>query len=721
MKKIFTPILLVACCFVFSFCSEDRNKIISEATKVIERQIGEKANHIQFELLPTDDGRDVYQIEAKKGQLYLSGSSSVAICYAFYTYLKDACHNMIAWSGKHLELPKVWPDYKKTKVVSPYSLRYYLNVCTFGYTSPYWDWKRWEEEIDWMAMHGFNMPLATVASEAIAEKVWLKMGLSKKEIRSFFTSPAYLPWHRMGNMSKWGGPLSDSWMESQIELQHRIIERMKSLGMKPIAPAFAGFIPKGFIKKHPEMAYNHLQWGGFDEDYTVDVLPPNSPYFKKTGKLFIKEWEKEFGKNTYYLSDSFNEMKLPIDKNNIDAKHQILADYGEAIYASIKAGNPEAIWVTQGWTFGYQHDFWDKKSMQALLSRVPDDKMIIIDLGNEFPKWVWNTRQTWKVHDGFYGKKWIFSYVPNFGGKTLLTGDLNLYASSSVKALKSSNKGYLVGFGCAPEGLENNEIVYDLIADMGWRDKKIDLDVWISSYCTARYGAYPRAMKEAFKLFRKTVYGSYYSYPRYTFQTIIPDSHRVSKVDKSLMFKQGVIDFLSCANELRNSDLYTNDALFLSANYVAIEVDSIYQKALDAKEKGNVELSKKLLDKTIDKLLIVDKLLADLPNNQLSEWIEKARNFGETDFEKDKYESDAKRLITTWGGRQEDYAARFWGGLIKDYYIPRLKIYFSKGKDEVNKWEEGWIQTPWKEKKEVFENPLNIAIKMLTSKEVKNK
>ena len=75
------------------------------------------------------------------------------------------------------------------------------------------------------------------------------------------------------------------------------------------------------------------------------------------------------------------------------------------------------MWVTQGWTFGYQHDFWDRSSLQALLSRVPDDKMIIIDLGNDYPKWVWGTEQTWKNHDGFYGKKWIFSYVPNFGGK----------------------------------------------------------------------------------------------------------------------------------------------------------------------------------------------------------------------------------------------------------------------------------------------------------------
>lgn len=45
------------------------------------------------------------------------------------------------------------------------------------------------------------------------------------------------------------------------------------------------------------------------------------------------------------------------------------------------------VWVTQGWTFGYQHSFWDKESLKALLSNVPDDKMIIIDLGNDYPKW----------------------------------------------------------------------------------------------------------------------------------------------------------------------------------------------------------------------------------------------------------------------------------------------------------------------------------------------
>ena len=496
--------LLISTTLFFCSCHKPKTDIITPAKQLIERQIGERAQSIHFEYIEPSDGKDIFEVIASDGRLTLRGSSSVAICYAFHTYMKEACKSMKTWSGEHITSVMPWPDYELYEQVSPYELRYFLNVCTFGYTTPYWDWERWEKEIDRMALYGVNMPLATVASEAIAERVWLRMGLNKEEIREFFTAPAHLPWHRMGNLNKWDGPLSDAWQQNQIALQHQILTRMRELGMQPIAPAFAGFVPEGFVQKHPDTQFRHMRWGGFDEEYNAYVLPPDSPFFEEIGKLFVEEWEKEFGENTYYLSDSFNEMELPIDKEDKEAKYKLLAEYGETIYKSIAAGNPDAVWVTQGWTFGYQHSFWDKESLKALLSNVPDDKMIIIDLGNDYPKWVWNTEQTWKVHDGFYGKKWIFSYVPNFGGKNIMTGDLDMYASSSVKALRAANKGNLIGFGSAPEGLENNEVVYELLADMGWSSDSIDLDDWMKIYCEARYGGYPDAMEEAWKLFRKT-------------------------------------------------------------------------------------------------------------------------------------------------------------------------------------------------------------------------
>ena len=35
-----------------------------------------------------------------------------------------------------------------------------MNVCTMSYSAVFWDWARWEREIDWMALQGYNLPLA---------------------------------------------------------------------------------------------------------------------------------------------------------------------------------------------------------------------------------------------------------------------------------------------------------------------------------------------------------------------------------------------------------------------------------------------------------------------------------------------------------------------------------------------------------------------------------
>lgn len=704
--KAFKLTLSVIAAAMFISCGSPKSDFVKASEDVIVRAIG-SLDGITLQEIPSEGGKDCYEICAQDGLLVVKGSSPSAICYAFNKYLRYACGSMITWGGKHLELPEIWPDWQE-KATSPYQFRYFLNVCTFGYTAPYWDWNRWSEELDWMALHGVNMPLASVASEAIARRVWVKLGLTEEEADAFFTGPAHLPWHRMGNLNAFDGPLTNSWHESQIALQHKILDRMRALGMEPIAPAFAGFVPPAFMKKYPEIKANQLLWGGFDVAYNACVLAPDSPYFQEIGKLFIQEWEKEFGDAKYYLSDSFNEMKLPVNKDDVAGKHSLLAQYGEAIYKSIAAGDPDAVWVTQGWTFGYQHDFWDKESMKALLSRVPDDKLIIVDLGNDYPKWVWHTEQTWKVQEGFYGKQWIYSYVPNFGGKVLPTGDLTMYATGSVEALNSPYSENLVGFGSAPEGLENNEVVYELLADMGWTAENIDLDQWLKQYCLSRYGYWDEGMQEVWKLLHGSVYSSLYSYPRFTWQTVVPDQRRKSLHDINDDFGKAAELFLGYAEKCSGSQLYMNDAVEFAALYLAELADRHYEDALKKGPDAHVKVAK-----TVEILKVVDGLLASHPDYNLKLWVDYARAYGQDEAQKNLYESNAKRLITTWGGWQEDYAARFWAGLIGDYYIPRIQKYFSNEASGLDQWEENWIKTPWTSSVEPYENPVEIALETI--------
>ena len=109
----------------------------------------------------------------------------------------------------------------------------------------------------------------------------------------------------------------------------------------------------------------------------------------------------------------------------------------------------------------------------------------------------------------------------------------------------------------------------------------------------------------------------------------------------------------------------------------------------------------------------VDRLLASHPDYSLSRWVDFARRSANKPVLADRYEANAKRLITTWGGWQEDYAARFWAGLVEDYYIPRIQKYFSSDREGLDQWEEEWINTPYDNKENAFDNPLESILQML--------
>ena len=109
-------------------------------------------------------------------------------------------------------LPNVLPAVKqKERHETDLKLRYDFNYCTFSYTMAFWDWNRWQKEIDWMALHGINMPLAAVGTECVWRNMLLKLGYSEEEVGKFIAGPAFLAWWEMNNLEGWGGPLPQNW------------------------------------------------------------------------------------------------------------------------------------------------------------------------------------------------------------------------------------------------------------------------------------------------------------------------------------------------------------------------------------------------------------------------------------------------------------------------------------------------------------------------------
>lgn len=72
----------------------------------------------------------------------------------------------------------------------------------------------------------------------------------------------------MGNIRGWGGPLSSSWHNHTIVLQHRILNRMRELGIIPVLPAFAGHVPRAFSRIYPHANMTKIGvWNHFDDQY----------------------------------------------------------------------------------------------------------------------------------------------------------------------------------------------------------------------------------------------------------------------------------------------------------------------------------------------------------------------------------------------------------------------------------------------------------------------
>lgn len=78
-------------------------------------------------------------------------------------------------------------------------------------------------------------------------------------------------------------------MHACAELQQKILARMRSLGMAPVLPAFAGFVPDAFAAKHPQARITRLSnWGNFSSSFCcVHLLDPLDPLFVQIGTAFI--------------------------------------------------------------------------------------------------------------------------------------------------------------------------------------------------------------------------------------------------------------------------------------------------------------------------------------------------------------------------------------------------------------------------------------------------
>ena len=146
----------------------------------------------KFELViqKTEEGNDFFELDQNKDKVVVRGNNYVSLATGINWYLKYYAGIHLTWNNMHAKLPSLLPVVqKKERHTTNMKYRYYLNYCTFSYSMAFWDWTRWEEEIDWMALHGINLPLDIVGTDVVWYHVLERLGYSKDEISQFVAGP----------------------------------------------------------------------------------------------------------------------------------------------------------------------------------------------------------------------------------------------------------------------------------------------------------------------------------------------------------------------------------------------------------------------------------------------------------------------------------------------------------------------------------------------------
>lgn len=687
--------------------------------KLIQRVVPEVAEHFIVEFIPKADEKDVYEIESKGGKIILRGNNGVSVASALNHYLKYYTNSSITWNGSNINVSYPLPVLsEKVRNTSPYKYRYYLNYCTFNYTMSWWDWERWQWEIDWMALNGINMPLAVTGQNAIHRRVYKDMGLTDKDLEGFFSGPAYFAWFWMGNLDAWGGPLPVSWIESHEALQKQILERQRGLGMTPILPAFTGHVPPAFKEKFPAVNLQKTNWVDFPDVYLMD---PDDPMFVQIGKRFIEETIKTYGTDHFYTSDTFNENEPPSNDP------EFLSKISNKVYQSMATADPEAVWIMQGWLFHFQREFWQQEQIKAMLGAVPDDKMILLDLWSE-------KNPMWLKTNAYYGKPWIWNMLQNFGGNVNMYGLMDRVATWPSKALQHEQNGNMAGIGLTPEGIEQNPVLYDLMMENAWRETPINLDSWLKDYTRRRYGRANKNANEAWEILRRTVYADTATsggpesivvgrptFSRNTGGVVTNFTYKLEDLAKAWNY------FIQASDELKNSEGFRYDLVDVTRQVLANYATNIQRRFAEDYENKDIEAFKKHSTDFIALIEDMDRLLATQENFLLGKWLNDAKSWGSTEEEKRLYEKNARNLITMWGdknARLREYSNRQWSGLLEGYYKPRWQQFFQRvvkgmeeGKqiqeeaynEEIKKWEWEWVNKNEIYSDEVRGNSVEIA------------
>lgn len=647
--------------------SEDVSPVVA-AEEVVERVTPVAKGSVSFQLNPALENK--IMISGVPGSIRVEASDVRRLIAGYGWYLKNIAKVHLSWNGNRLALPSPLPaPASPVTIESPWQTVFAYNYCTLSYTAAFWDWKRWQQEIDFLALNGFTHALVTTGLEKTWEDFLLGLGYPKNKAIRFVPNPAFAAWWNMGNLEGHGGPLSQRQIDRMAQLGKRIVSRMEQLGMTPVLQGYVGFVPADFAENVRMKGLELIpqgEWVNFKRPWIVD---PTCEAFPKLAAEWYRSLQKVYGiSGKMFGGDLFHEGG---SKGNIN-----VTQAAKVVQKAMQEASPGSTWVIQA---------WGGNPSSELLAGMDPKHALVLQLTKDMANGGKNLRT-------FDGIPWVWCELSNFGGNTGMYGGIPLLSRLGSDLSAYMDKG-LTGMGILSEGLETNPLHYALFCERLWTREDIPVKEWLRQYAFQRYGAAPAPVVRALEVLSSSIYSPVRSQEGCTESIVC--ARPAWNVRKASTWSSGeryyrladivsaARDYLKAANEqplLMKEETFRYDLVDLVRQVLADAAFYQLQQVRAVFDAGDVSGYRKQVQIFLSLISDMDAVLATDRQFLLGTWQEKALKWGETRQEKALMDRSAKMLLTTWIDQApralNDYSNRQWAGLVADFYLPRWRIFF---------------------------------------------
>jgi alpha-N-acetylglucosaminidase len=644
------------------------------AEAVLQRLMPHLAPQFELILVNRPDHKDYFRISGTRGHIRVEAATQPTVLYGVNWYLKYVGHMQVSPNGLQLGPPGYVIPAPASPIEKPalYPWRYALNENVDGYSAPYWDQKRWQHEIDILALSGINAILIERGMDFVLYQTFRDSGYSDEAIRNWIVQPAHQNWQLMGNMCCFEGPISTELLTKRSESAKKLIAALRSLDITPVLPGYYGIVPADFASLNPGAhVITQGEWNGFTRPGWLD---PRDPHFNKLAGSFYRHQHDLYGDSAIYDMEIFQEGGAAGDVPVPEA--------AKRVQQALMRAHPEALWMMLG---------WQENPTQELLSSIDTSHVLIAEIEQgRIPR---ENRDR-----EFRGASWLYGGLWEFGGRTTMGAPLYDYAVRLPQMAKRPNSR-IVGTAVFTEGMDTNPFAFDLYTEMAWHAEPVDLTPWTDAYVTRRYGADDAHARRAWQILLKTAYGYradgnmqhgerdaahdsvFNSQPSLTSThaaTWSPDVLRYHAADLA----PALTELLQVQSKLRSTQTYQYDLVDVARQVMANESRRLLPLIKQAYDSKNKTAFGSLAKEWLRDMQLQNDLLQTNQFFLLGKWLSFVPPWASSPEELDHLNYDARSILTTWGDRNasefglHEYGNRDWAGLTSDYYMPRWKMYF---------------------------------------------